>query len=695
MTVKTAMKDGVLVMTIDNPPVNALGQAVRAGLAAGLDRIESDDAVRAAVIIGQGAIFSGGADIREFGKPPQKPFLPDVLNRLEKCRVPTIAAVAGPAMGGGLETALACRYRIAGPKARFALPEVNIGLIPGAGGTQRLPRLVGVRRAAEIVTTGKPVGAEDAAAMGLVDRLVEGDLLEAALVFAREIADAVPRAPLSAAPRPSDWDEGWLSDYERKCRARARGQLSPVKAFEAVRASGTLPFAEGLAKERALFLECMESEQRQALIHAFFAERQAGRHPSVEGVSPRPVETIGVLGAGTMGAGIAIACAGAGYRVRIYDAKPEALEAGMARIRKTFEDAVAKGRIAPDALAATLARVAPADAMEAMDGADLVIEAVIERMDVKKNVFAALDRIAKPGAVLATNTSYLNIDEIAAATKRPQDVLGMHFFSPANVMRLLEAVKADKTAPDALATALAVGKRLGKVCVIAGVCDGFIGNRMFKKYRHQAECLIEDGALPQEVDAAMRDFGFAMGPFAVFDLAGLDIGWHNRRREDATRDPRERYVDIADRLYEMNRLGQKTGAGWYRYEKGDRTPHPDPEVEALILEASRRKGVKRRPVAAEEIRERLVFALVNEGARIIEEGIAARPADIDLVFIHGYGFPAYRGGPMFYADQVGLERVLESVERFAREDAFAWKPSALLRRLAREGRRFASLNERP
>lgn len=678
MSVSTRIADDVLIISIDNPPVNALGAGVRAALLDALDRVEQDPLIKAVVLTGAGRFFSGGADIKEFGKPPVEPFLPDLLLRLEACRAPTVAAINGAALGGGLETALACRYRIASPAAAMGLPEVRLGLIPGAGGTQRLPRLVGVKHAADMITSGKPVDAERALEMGLVDAIEETDLVDAAITLAREKANGDAHPPLSEIERPQDWNADWFDSYEKKLASRVRGQLSPMKALEAVRASGEFTFAEGLKREREIFTECMASDQRKGLIHSFFAERVAKKAPEIESVDARPVETIGVLGAGTMGAGIATACAVSGFRVKLFDANADALKAGLQRIAKTFERDAQKGRMsAADAETAT-ARVTPADSIEAMREADLFIEAIIEKMDIKKSVFASLDAIAKPDAVLASNTSYLNIDEIASATRRPENVVGMHFFSPANIMRLLEIVKAEKASPEALATAFAVGVKLGKVNVFSGVCDGFIGNRILKKYRQQADYLVEDGAMPEDIDRVMRDFGFAMGPFQVSDLAGLDIGWHNRRREDAMRDRRERYVAIADKLYEMGRLGQKTGAGWYRYAEGDRTPHPDSEVKDLILAASKEKGINRRKISDDEIRDRIIFSMINEGAKVLGEGIASRAVDIDLVFLYGYGFPAYRGGPMFYAGQIGLDNVLQKIRTFEKDDAYAWAPADLI-----------------
>ncbi len=692
MAVRTEVRDdGILLATIDNPPVNALGAEVRAGVEAALDRIDADASIKAMVLTGIGGFFSAGADIREFGQPPKDPSLPDLLARLEQCRVPTVAAINGTAMGGGLETALACRYRLAPPNASLALPEVKLGLIPGAGGTQRLPRVIGVLEAAEIVTSGVPINAGKAHKLGLIDELFEGDILETALVFARGLVDAQPRPPLSETDAPTV-DAEVLEAFTQKLKRRVRGQLSPLKALEAVRAAADLPFGEGMKRERQIFLDCLESDQRKGLIHAFFAERAVGKIPALKDVAPRHVDVIAMLGAGTMGAGIAIAAAQAGYNVSIFDANADALAAGVNRIGKTITGAAEKGRMTNEAAEAAISRVTPVNAIEGLAEADLYIEAIIEDMDVKKNVFKTLAEISKPGAVLASNTSYLDINDIGEASGRSESVIGMHFFSPANIMRLLEVIKTDKAAPDVLATALSVGKRLGKISVLAGVCDGFIGNRIFKKYRQQAEYLVEDGARPQDVDRVMREFGFAMGPFEVSDLAGIDIGWRNRRREDATRDPAERYVDIVDRLYDLGRLGQKTGAGWYRYEKGDRTPHPDPVVDEVIAEAIAAKGAARRDIADEEIRNRILFAMINEGAKILEEGIAQRPLDIDVVFLNGYGFPAYRGGPMFHADAVGLDKVVAVIKEYAKGDAYAWRIAPLLEDCVRRGVTFSSFN---
>lgn len=692
MAVKTEVREGgVLLAVIENPPVNALGHAVREGLCAAIDQAEADHSINAVVVTGAGEFFSAGADIREFGQTPKEPFLPDVLLRVENCRVPTVAAINGTAMGGGLETALSCRYRLARPLASLALPEVKLGLIPGAGGTQRLPRLIGVLAAAEIVTSGAPITGREGHEIGLIDELVDGDVVDAAIAFARGLATSPARKALSEISVPA-FDTEALNAFERTLHKRARGQMSPMKALEAVRAASASSFAEGMQEERRIFMECLGSDQRKGLVHAFFAERAVAKVPSLKDAKPRSVRTIAVLGAGTMGAGIAIAAAQVGYDVRLFDTNADAVAAGVKRIAKTFESAVSKGKMSQDNADAAMKRVSTASDMAELSDADLFIEAVIEDMGVKKSVFQTLAKISKPGAILASNTSYLDINEIGEASERPESVIGMHFFSPANIMRLLEVVKTDKAAPDALATALAVGKRLGKVSVLAGVCDGFIGNRIFKRYRQQAEYLVEDGAYPQDVDRVMRAFGFAMGPFEVSDLAGIDIGWRNRRREDATRDPAERYVDIVDRLYDLGRLGQKTGAGWYRYEEGDRTPRLDPAVDSVISDARKAKGIDRRDISDEEIRNRILFAMINEGAKILEEGVAQRPLDIDVVYLHGYGFPAYRGGPMFYADTVGLTAIVEAVKKYGAEDSYAWRLAPLLADYAQRGVALASLN---
>ena len=684
------------LIRVESPPVNALSQAVRAGLLSAAEQGIADPETRVLVLYAAGRTFIAGADIKEFGKPQGDPQLRDVIAAIESSPKPVVAALHGTPLGGGLEVALGCHYRVALPGTRVGTPEVKLGLIPGAGGTQRLPRAAGVAAALDMVTTGRFVPAEEALELGLLDAISnESDAEAAGRGFAEEILEAkLPPRPLSS------WNDRLACDPEifeqsrQKLRRKTRGQLSPLAGVDAVEAATKLPFDEGMAREREIFRDCMESPQRAALIHAFFGEREVAKVPGLtDEVAPREVKSVAVIGAGTMGGGIALALAAAGLHVELIEQSQEALDRGLHRIRKTLDSSVSRGSLTSEQAEERLGRIRPGVSYDALPGADFVIEAVFESMEVKKQVFAEIDAKAKPGAVLATNTSYLDVDEIAAITSRPEDLLGTHFFSPANVMRLLEVVRARKTSDVALKTALALGKAIGKVTVVAGVCDGFIGNRMLQVYQRQANYMLEDGALPQQVDAAITAFGFAMGPFAVADLAGIDIGHANRRRLDATRDPKERYVDIADKLFEMGRLGQKTGAGWYRYEDGGRKPIPDPEVEELVLAASREKGITRRVFSEEEIQRRALTALANEGARILEEGIAARSVDIDMVWIHGYGFPAHQGGPMFWADAQGLDRLLTDIERFAKDDPHSWQPAPLLARLAKDGGSFKQWSE--
>ena len=686
MSVSTDIQDGIVVITIDNAPVNALGATVRAGIVDALDLVERDASIKIVILTGAGKLFSGGADIKEFGKTPIEPHLPEVLLRLESCRAVTVAAINGAALGGGLETALSCRYRVASPTALMGLPEVKLGLIPGAGGTQRLPRLIGVKEAAAMITSGKPISASKAAKVGLIDDIADSDIVKTAISLAQVKLTTQDRPPLSAIEKPADWNLEWVKDFQANLIKRSRGQESPIRALEAVKATGELSFVDGLKREREIFAECMSSPQRKGLIHSFFAEREAKKIPYIEGVSSVEVKKIGIIGAGAMGVGIAIACAHGGYGVDIVDADVKVLSTGVDRIMQSFQRDLEKGRISKSEVEMLGARVSAKESIDALADADLFIEAVVEKMEVKKEVFSKIDSIAKPKAILASNTSYLNIDEISAVTKRPENVIGMHFFSPANIMRLLEIVRTKEASREALATAFTVGSRLKKINVLSGVCDGFIGNRILKKYRQQADYLVVDGAMPCDVDRVMREFGFAMGPFQVSDLAGLDIGWHNRRREDPMRNPDERYVAIADRLYELGRLGQKTGAGWYQYKPGDRAPHVDPIVDEIIFAESTRKGITRRSIDDTEIKERIIFAMINEGAKVLEEGIASRALDIDLVLVHGYGFPAYRGGPMFYAHEYGLGQVLEKIRVFEKNDPSAWAPSRLLVECVQENR---------
>lgn len=684
------------VITIDNPPVNALGHVVRIGLVTALDEAVRDPQVDAVVLAGAGRIFTGGADIREFGKPSQSPTLPEVIAAFDRCPKPVVAALHGTAFGGGLEISMACHYRVAVAGTRVGLPEVKLGLLPGAGGTQRLPRLVGAERALDMILTGDPVGAEEALKLGVLDAVYpDGSALDAVLDFIEKTGiDRLDAAPISSRDdKIADTDETVFAAARAKLTKEKPNLFSPQRCVDAVEAAVRLPFAEGLARERALFMECMASPQRAGLIHAFFGEREVAKIPSLPVDTPlRPVDTVGVIGAGTMGAGIAMCFASAGIPVTLVDVKPEALQAGLANIRRTYEGHAAKGRITAVEAERRIALVRPSDSVEALGDVDLVIEAVFENLELKQHIFSALDRTCKPGAILATNTSTLDIDAIAAATTRPQDVCGMHFFSPANIMRLLENVRADKTSDEVVATIMDVARRIGKVGVLVGVCYGFVGNRMLHQRGREAMALVEEGAAPEEVDAVLKDFGFPMGHFAMNDLAGVDVGWRIRQERRKAGAPDAIAPNWLDRIAELGRHGQKTGAGIYRYEKGDRTPRPDPEVTAILQAYRREADIEPRRIDSREILERCLYVMVNEGARLLEEGVARRAVDIDVIWLHGYGFPAYRGGPMFWADQIGLGKIYDTLTALHdRTGAPHWKPSALLARLASAGRTFASL----
>ena len=686
--VTVAVEDGIAMVTVDNPPVNAISQAIRQGLIDAMAEVNDNPEIGAAVIMGAGRVFMAGADVREFGKPPLPPTLPEAITAIESCDKPVVAAIHGVALGGGLEIALGCHYRVIDPGARLGLPEVTLGIIPGAGGTQRLPRLIGFEAALDLVTTGRQAGAAEAAEIGLADAIAEGELKTAAIEFVHQrIGKTPPRLSTRDAPAPEaeDFFETARADVAR----RARGQESPLRALEALEAA-TLPFDQGVKREREIFVKLRGSDQAKALRHAFFAERAVAKVPGLEDAKPREVATMGVIGGGTMGAGIAVAALRAGLPVTMVEADDEALERGLGNVEKNLDGYVSRGRMSEDSKNELLAKLTGTKDYGELSDADLIIEAVFEDMTVKKEVFAKLDAVAKPGAVLATNTSYLDVNEIAQATARPGDVIGLHFFSPAHIMRLLEIVRADATAPDVIATGFAMGRKLGKVSVLAGVCDGFIGNRILANFRKQADAMIEDGALPWEVDAAMEAFGMPMGPFRVMDMSGLDISWAMRKRQAVTRPPEERYVAIADRICEAGWLGQKTGRGWYVYADGK--PSPNPDVEKIIMEETAKKGIARRPFTAEEIQNRILYAMINEGAKIVEEGIAARPLDVDMVEIMGYGFPRWRGGPMCTGDIIGLDKVLAAIREYAAEDAFYWAPAALLERLVAEGKTFSDLN---
>jgi len=694
--VTTALQGDVLVVTIDNPPVNALGAAVRQGLLAAMQQAQADAAVAAVLLVGAGKAFIAGADIREFGKPPVAPLLPEVCRAIENLNKPVVAVLHGAALGGGLEVALSAHYRLALPAATLGLPEVNLGLLPGSGGTQRAPRLMGVQAATTLMLSGQPLKAQAALQAGLVDKLVEGtDPLAAGMAYLRELlaANAPVRRTRDLAIAEPQAALAWLDEQKAETAKKSRGLFSPLKIIECVHAALQLPFDEGMARERALFMECLDSPQRAGLIHAFFAEREVVKVPEAQAAQPRPVASIAVIGGGTMGAGIAVAALDAGLPVTMIERDAESIARGRANVEKVYNALVAKGRMTDAAKAAVMAPYTGSTDYADIAQVDLVIEAVFEDIEVKKAVFRELDRVCKPGAVLATNTSYLDIDAIAAATRRPQDVVGLHFFSPANIMKLLEIVVPAQVAPDVVATAFELAKKLKKVPVRAGVCDGFIGNRILAVYKQAADYLLEDGASPYEIDAAVRGFGFAMGPFQVTDLAGGDIGWATRKRRAATRDPKARYVEIADRICERGWFGQKTGRGFYLCPEAARTGQPDPEVLAIVDAERAKKGVTPQSFTADEIMRRYMAAMVNEGANVVHEGIALRPLDVDVTFVAGYGFPRHRGGPMKWADMTGLPQLLADIEAFAKEDPLFWKPSPLLVQLVREGRNFDSLNQ--
>ena len=702
--VTSTVQDGIAVITIDNPPVNALSQEVADGIDAAVARAQADAAVRGIVIAGAGRTFVAGADIKgleelAWGTGPGAPDMHDSFKRMEAGSKPVVMALHGTVLGGGLELAMAGHYRVAVPGAQMGQPEVNLGIIPGAEGTQRLTRLVGVEKAIEMCVTGKPIKAPEALAVGLVDRIIDGDgesgrmdLISGAVQFAREAAGrggAHPRTSERTDRLPSlDALPAMVAAGRELAQKTRRNLEAPRAVVDAIAAAVTLPFDEGCIRERGIFADCAKSEQCKALIHVFFAERGASKVPGLPKDAPvAPVNTVAIIGAGTMGGGIAMACANAGINVVISDTGNEQLDAGLARIRANYETSMKRGRFTPEDVQQRLGRIRTEAGYGGVETADLVIEAVFEKMSLKKEIFQTLDARAKPEAILATNTSTLDIDQIAAVTRRPDKVVGLHFFSPANVMRLLEIVRGSATSSSTLASALAIAKRLGKVGVVASNAPGFIGNRMMFPYMYEAQFLVEDGATPEQVDRALTDFGMAMGIFAVDDMAGVDIAWRVRQELNQFSEPGARKPLVADRLCEMGRFGQKTGGGWYRYGD-DRKPLPDPDVLALIEETTTAAGITRRSFTSEEIIERTIYALINEGARVLEEGVALRAADIDTVYVSGYGFPAYRGGPMFYADRVGLAQIHDRVAALHSEHGQRWAPAPLLARLAREGSSF-------
>jgi len=678
MTVSLAREDGIAIITIDNPPVNATSHSVRQGLAEAITQITQDTSLRGVILACAGKTFVAGADIREFGKPPVPPSLRDVIAALEALTIPVVAAIHGTALGGGFELALACHYRVMNRHAFVGLPEVTLGIIPGAGGTQRLPRLIGMAPSIDMITSGRRVAAAEALQLGIADRIAEGDLIAEARAFLATKPVVRRVRDLIAAP---------ANFAELRKQVKARGQISPVRAFDVLEETAHLDFAQGMAREAEVFAELRNSEQARALRHIFFAEREIAKIPEAD-AKPRPVAQLGVIGGGLMGTGIAAAALLSGLSVILLERDQPSADLARDRALGLLKASVERGKLAQadfDRIAAGGLRTTPE--MTDLSTADLVIEAAFEDLGVKQAIFRDLDKIVKPEAILATNTSYLDVGAIADVTARPQQVIGLHFFSPAHIMKLLEVVVPPNAASETVATGFALGRRLGKIAVRAGVCDGFIGNRILSAYRKQAEYLMEDGAAPAEIDAAFRDFGLPMGVFEMQDMAGLDIIWANRKALAPTRDPRERYVRIVDLICKSGRFGRKTGSGYYNY--AGKTPTPDEATSALITEERKHRNITPRTFSKDEIMDRILLAMINEGARILEEGIALRASDVDVVMVNGYGFPRWRGGPMFMADEIGVKSVLRRIEALAKEDAWFWRPSELLVRLAETNEKLA------
>jgi len=693
--VQLTSDNGVAIITINNPPVNALSPGVPEGISEALDQIAQNSSVKSAVLIGGGRTFVAGADIKEFGKmmsgKPRGAGLLPLLLKIEDSAKPVIVAIHGTAFGGGMELAMAGHYRVALATAQFGQPEVKLGLIPGAAGTQRLPRLAGVAKAVEMCVSGNPVNAEEALKLGIVDRIIEDDLLSGAIAFALEVADKpAPKTRERNEKLRSAAENALIFSAAREALAKKqRGLLAPARAIDAVEAATKMPFEEACKAEQKLFIECLFSEQSKSLIHVFFSEREVAKIPDIpKQTNVFPIHSAVVVGAGTMGGGIAMVLANAGIPVLLKEADQAALDRGMTTIRSNYANSVKRGRFSQQIAEERLKRITPTLTYDDFSNVDLVIEAVFEGMALKKEVFRELDRVCKPGAVLASNTSTLSIDEIASATSRPESVIGTHFFSPANVMRLLEIVRGKASSKEVVATCMQLSKTLGKVGVLVGNCRGFVGNRMFGPYRREAQFLIEEGASVEAVDQALSDFGMAMGPLATGDLAGLDVGWRIRKEYRHLEVPGIRQPFVEDRLCELGRYGQKTGAGWYKYDD-QRRASPDPAVGELIRNWVEEAGIVQRQISATEIRDRCLYALVNEGARILEEGYALRASDIDIIYINGYGFPAHRGGPMWYADAVGLKQVYDRVCEFHRQHGEIWQPAPLLKQLAEQGKTFA------
>ena len=692
--------DDVALLRLTNPPVNGLSFAMRAALGERVAEALADEAVKAIVIAGADRMFCGGADIREFSAPPPPgaAHLPAILDEIEASPKPVVAAIHGVAAGGGMEVALACHVRLAVPGTRLGLPEVTLGILPGAGGTQRMPRLIGVEKALDVIVGGKLHPVEKAVELGFVDECVESDLVETAIERARQLAaDGTPLRRASKLTEHLDAARGRpgiFDDFRKKMAKRARGFDAPYACVDCVETTLTMPYAEALKNERVVFHRLRESDQSAAQRHAFFAEREVAKIPDVPKDTPsRPVATLGVVGCGTMGGGIAMSIANAGLPVTVLESSREALERGMAIIRKNYAATVSKGRLSQAQMDARLACITPTLDDADLGAADVVIEAVFEELPLKQEVFARLDRVCKPEAILATNTSTLDVDAIAAATSRSEQVIGTHFFSPANVMKLMENVRGARTSPETIATVMKLSKKLGKVGVLVGVCDGFVGNRMLYAYRRQADFLLEEGALPEQIDRVVYDFGLPMGPYQMADLAGLDVSWRVRKSQAPTRPAHLRYSPIADRICEQGRYGQKTGAGWYRYEEGSRVPIADTAIHQLIAGVSAELGITRRTVDDDEIVPRCLYPLVNEGAKILDEGLALRASDIDVIWMHGYGFPRYRGGPMFWADLVGPRTIYDTMSRLHDEHGEWLEPAPLLKRLAEQGKGFKDVGK--
>lgn len=679
--------DRVALLLIDNPPVNTFGAGVRKGIIDGIVFAEAADSIDSIIIAGKGRLFSAGAEISDFEKPPEAPVLSSVMEKIDNCRKPVIAAVHGVALGAGLEVAMMCHFRLTDASGQFGLPEVKIGLIPGAGGTQLLPRMIGPKRALGMILSGEMIDAEKALDFGLADQIIEGDLTDGAVAFAKNIVREGRPLPqwkeLDEHVAPLRGDRSFFEDYRNAVRRKTRNFQAPLACIEAIETSVNMPFSEGITIERELFQKLKAGSQSAAQRYIFFAERRAGKIPSIpDGLSPAKIETAAVIGGGTMGVGIAMCFANAGIPVTLVEVSGQLLEQSLDTVRKNYESTASKGKITPEAVDKRIALIRGTLALEAVADSDIVIEAVYENLELKKEIFSRLDRICNRDGVLATNTSYLDVNAIGAVTSRPENVLGLHFFSPANVMRLLEVVRGDKTSAQTLITALNLAKKMNKISVVVGVCHGFAGNRMYAQRKREAKRLILEGASPSQIDRILYDFGFPIGPFALFDLVGLDLGWSKETSTGAT---------IDEKLCEMGRLGLKSGAGYYLYKSNSRTPQPDPAVDRLIADFSRKQGIQRRCISEEEILQRCIYAVINEGAKIIADGIVSGPGDLDVIWVNGYGWPRYLGGPMFYADTIGLEKVLDVLKKFYQQLGEAWKPAPLIEKLAASGKGFRDL----